>query len=176
VELDPQNVRGLEAEMFSLYFNKDVEAALKIGGEALAMNPNDTELMGEYGYRLALSGGWDRGCRLVEQARTRNPGPLAYYESALALCAYIRGDYKWASDWIKKTPTPTNPNYHLIAALIFAESGPAADAAAESAWLTQHAPNLVKNVRSEVALRVVREQDIDRFINSLKKAGLPISE
>jgi hypothetical protein len=30
--------------MFSLYFNKEVQAALKVGEQALATNPNDTEL------------------------------------------------------------------------------------------------------------------------------------
>jgi hypothetical protein len=39
VTLDPRNVRGLQAEMFSLYFNKEVEAALKVGEQALATNP-----------------------------------------------------------------------------------------------------------------------------------------
>jgi hypothetical protein len=32
------------------------DPALKVGEQALAMNPNDTQLMGEYGYRLALTG------------------------------------------------------------------------------------------------------------------------
>lgn len=128
--------------MFSLYFNKEVEAALKVGEQALATNPNDTELMGEYGYRLALSGDWDRGCPLVERAHERNPDPAAYYESALALCAYMRGDYKGASMWIRKTTVPANPGYHIIAAVTFPEAGPPAEAEAERRWLMQNAPGL----------------------------------
>jgi TolB-like protein len=171
VELDPENVRARQAEMFSLYFNKEIDAALKVGEQALATNPNDTELMGEYGYRRALSGDWDRGCPLVERAHERNPGPAGYYESALALCAYMRGDYKGASMWIKKTPYVGNPGYHIIAAVISAEAGPPADAEAERRWLMQNAPDAVKNVRSWIASRVVGSQDVDRFLGSLKKAG-----
>ena len=176
VELDPQNVRGLQAEMFALYFKKEFEAALKVGEQALTINPNDTELMGEYGYRLALSGDWDRGCAFVERAHERNPNPAAYYESALALCAYMRGDYKSASIWIKKTPLRANPAYHLIAALIFAESGLAADAEAEGRWLMENVPDHLKDLRQWVASRVVRSQDIDRFVASFKKAGIPVAD
>jgi hypothetical protein len=132
--------------------------------------------MGEYGCRLALSGDWDRGCPLVERAHERNPGPAAYYESALALCAYMRGDYKGASMWIRKTTVPANPGYHIIAAVIFAEAGPPAEAEAERRWLMQNAPGLVKNVRSWVASRVARSQNVDRFVASRKKAGLPNPE
>ena len=73
VELDSQNVRALQAEMFVLYFSGQPDAGLKLGEQALAMNPNDTELIREYGSRLAVSGRWDRGCELVAEARDRNP-------------------------------------------------------------------------------------------------------
>ena len=118
MELDPLNIRGLQAEMFALFFSKEFEAARSVGERALAINPNDTELMGEYGYRVAVSGGWQAGCPLVEQARERNPGPLAYFETALALCSYFSGDHQQAVMWIRKTTVPKNPVYHLIAAAI----------------------------------------------------------
>jgi tetratricopeptide (TPR) repeat protein len=175
VELDPENVRGLQAQMFALYFNQDFKSALKVGEQAMALNPNDTELMGEYGYRLALFGDWKRGCQLAAEARSRNPGPPAYYESALSLCAYFRGDYQEAAMWIKKTEL-RNPNYHLIAAAVFGEGGYAADAERERAWLMENAPALVQNIRKELAIRVVEPHDRVRLIDSLKKAGLPISD
>ncbi len=172
VELDPENIRALQAEMFALYFHGDFEAALKVGELALSINPNDTELLGEYGYRLALSGNWSRGCAMVEEARQRNPGPLAYYKSALALCSYMRGDFGDAAMWITKTPTPENPNYHLIAAAVFAENGQAAEARRERDWLLAKAPKLVANLRTELAIRVARPEDIERIMLSLRKAGI----
>ncbi|PDQ22714.1 hypothetical protein CN311_01840 [Mesorhizobium sanjuanii] len=176
VELDPLNIRGLQAEMFALYFSKEIEAALSVGKRALTINPNDTELMGEYGYRLALSGEWDDGCPLVEEARTRNPGPLAYYETALALCAYFRGDYPQAAMWIRKATVPGNANYHAIAAAIFGEGGYEADARRERVWLEENAPGLIKNLRQEVAMRIIRPKDVDFFLGSLKKAGLAFKD
>ncbi|PZR00960.1 MAG: hypothetical protein DI533_03345 [Cereibacter sphaeroides] len=173
VALDPMNIRGLEAEMFALYFAGDMSAAIQIGRQAMAINPNDTELMGEFGYRLALSGDWDEGCPLVEVARKRNPGPLGYYESALALCAYQRGDLDEAAMWVRKTPLLNNPIYHLIAAMIYGEIGDP-NGPGEVEWLRQNAPKLYANARKEVAYRIGRKEDVDRFMASAQKAGLPI--
>jgi tetratricopeptide (TPR) repeat protein len=174
VELDPLNIRGLQAEMFALYFSNEIDAALTVGRQALAVNPNDTELMGEYGYRLALSGNWDDGCPLVAEARERNPGPFAYYESALALCSYFRGDYPQAVMWIKKTTAPSNVNFHAIAAAIFAEAGYAADAQRERAWLEANVPDLAENLRRVASTRLARRQDGERLLASLKKAGIGV--
>ena len=176
VELDPLNIRGLQAEMFALYFSKEIDAALTVGEQAMAINPNDTELIGEYGYRLALSGNWGDGCPLVAEARARNPGPFAYYESALALCSYFQGDYPQAVMWIRKTTVPTNANYHAIAAAIFGEGGHEMEAKRERAWLEENEPALLKNMRQEVSFRFARAEDVEFFIGSLRKAGLDIKD
>jgi TolB-like protein len=173
-ELDPDNVRGLQAEMLALYFSGDIGRALQTGERALSVNPNDTDLVGEYGLRLALSGDWTRGCSLIREARDRNPGPLNYYEADLALCSYFRKDYREATMWIKKAALPDNPAYHLIAAVIFGESGQTADAASERDWLMTHRPKLVANIRAEIAMRLARPEDVERVLKALGNAGLPI--
>lgn len=176
VGLDPLNIRGLQAEMLALYLGGEVEAALAVGKQAMAVNPNDTELVGEYGYRLALSGNWHDGCPLVAEARQRNPGPLSYYESALALCSYFRGDNAQAVMWIRKATAPDNANYHAIAAAIFGEGGHMAEADRERAWLEQNAPGLIKNAKEEISMRFTRPEDAEFIIGSLRKAGLDIPD
>lgn len=175
VELDPTNSRGLQAEMFALYFAGDVAAALRIGAQALAGNPNDCELMGECGFRLALSGDWTAGCPLIRQARDLNPGPLRYYEGALALCAYFGDDLDEAVKWVRKTGVPNNPNFHLIAAVVFGEAGDLSRAAVEVAWLQTHAPKVAADPRPLIASRVLRPADVDRLVGSLRKAGLAVA-
>ncbi len=174
VELDPMNIRGLEAKMTALYFARDIEGALEAGKRAMEINPNDVELMKEYGTWLAQSGNWTDGCQLTEQAVERNPSRMAYSEAALALCAYFAGDYERAAALIRRTPAMNNPTYHAMAAAFFAEAGYIEDAARERAWLEAHAPALIENARQEVSLRLLREQDAEFFLASLKKAGLDI--
>lgn len=175
VELDPLNVRGLEAEMTALYFARDIEGALAAGKRAMEINPNDIELMKEYGSWLAQSGNWTEGCRLSREAVGRNPARMPYSEAALALCAYFAGNYKEAAALIKRTPAVNNPTYHAMAAAFFAEAGDKEDAARERLWLETNVPALVKNLRQEVSLRLMRQQDVDFFIGSLEKAGLDVT-
>jgi tetratricopeptide (TPR) repeat protein len=175
VEVDPVNIRGRQAEMVALYFHKEIDAALKVGKQTLTINPNDTEFMGEYGERLAVSGNWHDGCQLIAEARQKNPGS-GYYDVDLALCSYFSGDYTQAAMWINKSPFPSNPIYHLLAAAVFGEGGYKIAADREVAWLNQNQPDLVKNMRQVVSARLARSQDVEFFLGSLRKAGLDMAD
>lgn len=174
VELDPQNVRGLQAEMLAFFFRGDVDTALKIGSRALALNPNDPELRAEYGLRLALSGEWKTGCALVAEAVSRNPGPIGYFEATLALCSYMQQDYATAEQWIRAADVQANPLYHLIVAAILGQLEKSAEAARERRWIEAHAPDLLENIRGEVAMRILRPEDQTHFLEGLAKAGIAV--
>ena len=63
-----------------------------------------------------------------------------------------------------------------MAAAIYAEGGYPDDADRERAWLEANVPALIKNARQEVSLRFMRQEDVDFFLGSLKKAGLDIAD
>ena len=172
VELDPLNARALQTEMFGLFFAKQFDAGRKVGDKALELNPNDTELMGEYGYRLALSGDWDRGCELLEKGRGINPGANGYYESGMALCSLFRRDPENAVMWVRKTTVPKNALYHLIAAAVFGNAGLSGEGRGEIGWICIHWPALAEYARREVTARLGRKQDVEFFMTSLRQAGL----
>lgn len=174
--LDPLNIRGRQAEMLALYFNNEIDAALQVGKQALASNPNDTELMSNYGERLSLSGQWNEGCSLLTEAQQRNPGSTADYYSDLGLCSYFGGDYSQAITWINRTPTPNNPIMHLIAAAVYGEAGKTMEADRERAWLEQNQPDLVKDIRNQVSMRLARAKDVEFVLGSLRKAGLDVAD
>ncbi|MDX8492091.1 hypothetical protein RFN29_10910 [Mesorhizobium sp. VK22B] len=174
--LDPLNMPARQAKMLALYFDGQIDAALELGKESLKLNPNDTEFLSEYGERLAFSGKWKEGCPMLAESRQSNPGASAYYETDLAVCSYFDGDYAQAATWLKKTPAPMNPLYHLVGAAIYVEAGNVAEAHRESEWLQQNHPELVKNLRGQVSMRLVRPQDAEAFLGSLRKAGLVIPD
>jgi tetratricopeptide (TPR) repeat protein len=173
VHLDPQNMRALQAYMTSLFFNAEANAALKVGAQAMSINPNDTEFVGEYGMRLALTGDWQKGRDLMLQALDRNPGPLGYYESVIALTYYMQSDYRSAEEWIRKGNLQDNPIYHLIAAAIFGQLGQEKEAALAREWLLTNAPGFLTELPRTVKLRNIRPEDQAHFFAGLRKAGLP---
>ena len=156
----------------AFYFRGDVETALVRGARALAINPNDTELLREYGFRLALSGEWDRGCGLITEAAMRNPGQDGYFEASLALCAYMQRDFATAEKWANSADLQSNPIYHIICTAILGKLGKRAEAQAELQWLEDNAPEFLRNIRGEVTTRIRREEDQAFFLEGLREAGL----
>jgi len=175
VDIDPQNARALQALMLASFFSNDVSAALRAGAAAYAINPNDTEVAGEYGFRLAMSGKWETGCELIASAISRNPGPRGYYEVGMALCAYMRGDNQAAELWARMADLKYNPMHHLVLLAILGTSGKLDEARREQDWLQANAPSLLQNIRKEVALRLHRPQDQDRFLGGLQASGIAIT-
>jgi tetratricopeptide (TPR) repeat protein len=172
VELDPQDVRALQAQMLTLFFRGEIDAALAVGARAYAINPNDTELAGEYGFRLALSGQWHPGCELVSETVARNPGPVGYFEAALAVCCYIKGDYVTAERWARLADLRDNPIYRVILLAILGKLNKTEQALEEQKWLETNVPGFLENIQKEVALRIRRPEDQQHFIEGLREAGV----
>ncbi len=171
-ELDPSNIRAQQAMMMVLFFRKDFAAALDAGARALALNPNDVELKGEYGYRLALMGNWPEGCRLIEEARDSSARKIAYLTTALAQCRFNSGELAGAAALIGDVDAPDNPAYHVIAAAILAAAGEAEAAASHRSWLEHNVPRQLPQLLLDMPQRLARPEDRQRFLDALAKAGL----
>ena len=175
VQLDQKNARALQALMLANFFSNDMVAALRAGEAAYASNPNDTEVAGEYGLRLSMSGEWSRGCELISEAINRNAGPRGYYEVGMALCAFMRGDTQAAELWSRMSDLNYNPMHRLVLLSILGTLGKTAEAKEQLDWIQLRSPALIPNVGREVAKRLARTEDQERFLAGLKAAGMPIS-
>ncbi|MGF6177709.1 adenylate cyclase [Ensifer sp. 4252] len=173
-ELEPGNTRALQSLMIALFFNQQLTEALQVGEEALATNPNDTELLGEFGTRLAICGQWQRGADLLDRALALNPGGASYYHGARALAAYMLNDNDNAVSLIRKTDLQKFPMFHLVAAAIYAEAGLLNDARREGEIFMKMRPDYIPNVIEEHRKRNIKPEDNIRMIASLRKAGLPV--
>ena len=147
---------------------------MRVGERALELNPNDTELLKEFGTRLAQSGEWARGGALLEQALARNPGHSGYYHGVLALVAYMRRDNDRALAAIRRADLQKFPIYHAVAAVIYAELGMRAEATQAGARLVQLSPRFLPNLGAELGKRNHRPEDRARLAEGLRKAGLPV--
>ncbi|MBX5222265.1 hypothetical protein HJC04_18350 [Rhizobium sp. NLR8a] len=174
VRLDPKNARALQALMLANFFGNDPTEALRAGEAAYASNPNDTEVAGEYGLRLAMSGKWDRGCELISEAVGKNAGPQGYYEVGMALCAFMRGDIQAAELWSRMSDLNYNPMHRLVLLSILGTLGKSAEAKEQIDWIEARSPALIPNVRREVVRRLARIEDQERFFSGLEAAGLPV--
>ncbi|MBD9626779.1 MULTISPECIES: hypothetical protein [Ensifer] len=176
VDLAPFDVRALEAQMLVLFARGEVDAALAVGARALAINPNDTELAGAYGLRLAQSGQWDAGCKLLSDAIERNLGQTGVFERGLASCAYFAGDYVAAERWARLANPGANPADRVLLLAILGKLGKADQAREERKWFEPNAPALFGNLGQAIALQFHRPEDQHRLFDGLRAAGVAVPE
>ncbi|WP_187640069.1 adenylate cyclase [Bosea sp. F3-2] len=174
VRLDPENIRALQALMTVLYFSKEPGEALRVGSQALTLNPNDTELLGEFGSRVAQAGDWQRGTSLLEEAMAKNPGHSDYYVGLLALAAYMQGDNVRATDLIRRANLRRFSIYHFVAALIFARQGLQTEAAQSRAEFLRLMPGFFNDFDDELNSRNFNARDRVILIRGAIEAGFPV--
>jgi len=172
--LDPENVRGLQALMIALFFTEQPAEALRVGERALALNPNDTELLAEFGSRVGQAGDHKRGMDLMEQALVRNPGHSDYYNGILALLAYLERDYQRAEALIQQVSMEKFPPYHFVSAIIHAQLGMKPEAAEARDRFLQARPTIFEQWDREMAKRNFRPEDVVLMAEGARKAGFPV--
>ncbi|MBM6594359.1 hypothetical protein [Microvirga pudoricolor] len=176
IRLDPENVRGLQALMMALFFARQPKEALEVGEKAVALNPNDTELLGEFGTRLGQAGAWARGAELLEEAMARNPGHPGYYSGTLAVYAYMQRDYERAETLIRQAALDRFPLYHFVAAVIYAQLGKASEAKEARDRFLRMRPTIFAHWDDEMAKRNYRPEDAAHFAEGARKAGFPVPD
>lgn len=174
VQLDPTNIRALQAMMTALFFNREPEESLRVGEQAYRLNPDDTELLGEYGSRLMQAGQHERGMAMMEESLSRNPGASAYYAGMLALGAYLSGDDHKALLMIRRADLQKFSIYHLVAAIIFDRNGLARDSAVSRNTFATMRPNFFANFDAELDKRNFRREDRDKIAADALAAGFPV--
>jgi adenylate cyclase len=138
----------------------------------LALNPNDTELMGEFGTRVAMGGQWQRGSKLLEETLARNPGGSGYYRGVLGLAAYMQQDFEKAVVEIRQANLQKFPLFHVVAAIIYAERGMTDEATREGDIFVKMSPTFLANIEAELEKRNFQPEDRARLVAGLRKAGL----
>ena len=176
VDLDARNARAQQALMMALFFN--VKFPLRCGSVRKRSSSIRTTLSSwpNTGSASGMSGDWDEGLIFMEKSLERNPIPPTYYDAEFAVNFYMVKDYARAEVWIEKTEFGSNPLYHLVAAMIYGQLGRAAESERERDWLLSNAPDLIKNIRRDLANRLARPADQEHAIDGLILAGLPIPE
>ncbi len=78
--------------MSALFLRGEVEEALRLGKQALAFNPHDTDFMAGLGARLVQAGRYKEGSDLIRKAAETNPADPPWYNFFLFLAAYMQND------------------------------------------------------------------------------------
>jgi adenylate cyclase len=170
----PDSVLAHRSLLLVHAFRGEVEDALAAGKRALALSPNNAEILAEFGMRLAFMGQWERGISLIDEAIARNPANPGWYHTAPALNFYRQGRYAEALVEARQIDAPGWLHNHTILAMIYGQLGQEEKARTAVRQLLQMDPGFEENAWYELQLRNFPEQTAEQMVEGLRKAGLSI--
>jgi adenylate cyclase len=157
-------------------FRGEVEQARAAGERAVALSPNNAEVLAEFGMRLALMGQWERGVAVIEEACAHKPFHPGWYHTAPALNFDRQGLYAEALEEARKIDAPGWVHNHTVLAMIYGQLGWEEEAQAAAQQLLELDPDFEEHAWHELRLRNIPMQMAEHMAEGLRKAGLQIPE
>ena len=175
IELDPDSTEGYLALSMAYWFSHDVEASIAAAERGLALDPHNTDLLAELGFRYAFLEQWDLSRPLIAQAFARNPATPSGYRIANFQYYYMHGDYEAALNEALAVKAPYVLYGYLCEAAAYGQLGDRTNGAAAVAELLKIDPNYGEHVEADLARRGNSPNITQKVIEGLVKAGLRVS-
>ncbi len=173
VQLDPNDARARMVSAASYFFNKQLDLFEHEAEQAMALAPNDAEIMATLGCMMAKAGQWQRGVALVNKANTLNAGAaVGWYHSAVALDYYLKGDYERALAVMRQNPDKATytENYNIP---IYGQLGRKQEAL--ESWrklLAEERAGSVDKFEAWYRKWNYRDEDIAKLMDGVYKSGV----
>ena len=175
VDLAPSDALGHYALAWVYFFHREKSSLHAAVERAVALNPMDGSVIGMLGMLLEHAGESERGCRMVEKAMQMNPNYPGVLRFTAFTHAYCQGKYAEA---LEAAVRINMPGFFYAQAALAAALGQLGQREA-----SRKAAQEVLALRPDFAAVARREyakwydpEDIERFVDGLRKAGLEIPE
>jgi adenylate cyclase len=170
----PSNHLAHHALASVLYFRRELQAFRSAAQRAMELNPMDGFTIAYMGFQISFSGDWERGCALMERARSLNPNHPGWYWFPPFFNAYRQGDYRAALEFALKVNMPGFWRNELALAATYGQLGELEMARTAAQELLAARPEFATVAREEC--RKWWDPDlVEQIIDGLRKAGLEIA-
>jgi TolB-like protein/Flp pilus assembly protein TadD len=174
VELAPSNHLGWFGLAQVLFFQKEFQTFTQAAERSAALNSMDGNSIASLGEMMTFSGNWERGLALAERAKQLNPNHPGWYWYANFHHAYSQHDYQTALDFALRVNLPGHWASHATIAAAYGQLGQREAAAKALRDLVKLRPEASSTVRKDMG-KWWTAQDVEHFIDGLRKAGLQIA-
>jgi len=167
-----------EAHWILTYINfwikKRPEEALSGAERALALNPNHSDILADWGGFIMpfLTGNAEKGMELNKKAMRLNPSHPDWYEQALGVAAYMARKYKEAIS-VLRTVEYHGIESRLALAASYAQLGRLEEAKIEATKLMELHPEFSIREFTTDKLYFKEQADREHYVDGLRKAGFP---
>jgi TolB-like protein/Tfp pilus assembly protein PilF len=174
VDAAPSNHLAHHALASVLYFRRELQAFRSAAQRAIELNPMDGFTIAYMGFQISFSGDWERGCALMERARSLNPNHPGWYWFPPFFNAYRQADYRAALEFALKVNMPGFWRNELALAATYGQLGEIELAHRAAQDLLAARPEFA-NVAREECSKWWQPELVEQIIDGLRKAGLEIS-
>ena len=190
VELDDTESRSHWVLAYVLTFHRDYKEARAHQQKAIAMNPNDADIISKMGYVLPLLGESEEAIELGEKAARLNPYHPDWYKTLLGIAYYSARRYEEAIAALEGSSS-VYPEDKVWLAAAFAQLGEIDKAnkltesffkeAGPDPWW-QNLPPTAKRIEGDSTSLLTYmaymypfkdQDDLDHLLNGLRMAGVP---
>lgn len=176
VALAATDARSYEALYAAYFYRGDIESFRRAGSDARRLNPNNPEIMADFGNKLVAIGSYDEGVALIRKALTLNPGHPGWYNIGLVLEAYRRGSYEEALAAADRMNLPLHYRTWVFYTMTYGAMGDTARARAAAEELLKLQPDFALNARGDLKKWGYRPELVEQCIDGLRKAGIRIPD
>jgi adenylate cyclase len=160
----------------SYFLQRERVAFLREMQAALQLNPGSPVFVGTAGYSLILAGESGRGRPLLERAITLNPCHPGWFNHALCVDDYMRGDHESALQQTLKPTFEVRLWGPLLRTAVLGQLGRRAEAEAAAAQLLEHFPDFESRARDLTHRPILSDTIVAALLDGLGKAGLRFRE
>ena len=175
VRLDSSSQLARQMVAYNYFLTKQQGFFDKVD-EAIAINPNNPDVIGALGFYLSYAGEWERGVALLHKAVALNPDFPGWVYIPISTYAYIRRDYQEALRWADKIEMPGFFWNYATLAVSYGQLGMQAEAAQAVSDLLAVSPIYAQNARREFRKYYWDETELEHVMDGFRKAGLDIPD
>jgi adenylate cyclase len=174
VEIEPRNPTAQLMLANALFDRRNLAGFREAGERAIALNPNDPEVLAHYGIRLVFIGESERGVALVTKAIALNPEHPRWYLQPLIYYYYQTKDYERALVETQRQEFVEDIWWLLFKAMILGQMGRSEEAQPVIAAALRLKPDLRERFRDMTHVWNMLGPQIEHMADGLRKAGLAI--
>ena len=175
VELAPRSVLGYKALHTIHWLRHEIDSSWAMAKAGLELNPNDSELLADYGGRLCARGEWAAGLPLLEKALVRNPGQSQFPRVMTSLYHYSQQRFEDALSEASKIDMPDIVYTHMLMAMASAKLGRKDDAARAVERIVEIDPGYPDRMVADLNARNLHPSLIRIVVDGMRDAGLAVA-
>jgi len=172
IELNPASARAYQVLSTVLFSRGETKEAFAAVERAMALNPYDLVILGEYGGRLVTAGEVERGLKILAQAAEYGTVRPSWHHFYLFLGNYVSGDFAEAAFQADQMANDAYPHGLVARALIASHNGDVARTQRALRLLVGLRPAWRDDARGELARLIPAKDIVERLAHDLEAAGL----